>query len=104
LYAVITLSALALWFLFDRTALGMVVCLIVGMSGWIVFMLIITPYPSGSCIIADDRSGISQEVIDQTGWLPPSLFSATVVFGNIGRKLFKREGYLLRRRRHSIAL
>jgi hypothetical protein len=44
LYAVIALAALVLWFLFDRTGLGMVVSLVVGIGSWLGFMLIITPY------------------------------------------------------------
>ena len=44
LYAVIALAALALWFLFDRTVIGMAVSLIVGIGSWVGFMLIITPY------------------------------------------------------------
>jgi len=44
LYAVIALAALALWFLFDRTVMGMAVSLFVGIGSWVGFMLIITPY------------------------------------------------------------
>lgn len=43
LYAVIALAALALWFLFDRTASGMAVSLVAGIGSWIGFMLFITP-------------------------------------------------------------
>ena len=46
LYAVIASGALALWFLFDRTTVGMAVSLIVGIGSWVGFMLIITPYYS----------------------------------------------------------
>lgn len=45
LYAVIAFAALALWFLFDRTALGMATSLILGIGSWLGFMLIMTPYP-----------------------------------------------------------
>jgi len=44
LYAVIAAAALALWFLFDRTAMGMGVSLVVGIGSWVGFMLIITRY------------------------------------------------------------
>jgi hypothetical protein len=43
LYAVIALAALALWFLFDRTVMGMAVSSVVGIGSWVGFMLIITP-------------------------------------------------------------
>jgi hypothetical protein len=43
LYAVIALAALALWFLFDRTGLGLTVSSAVGIGSWLGFMLIITP-------------------------------------------------------------
>jgi len=89
LYAVIAFAALALWFLFDRTGLGMVVSLAVGIGSWLGFMLIITP-------------GISHPVVDATGWMPSAIFSANVAFGNIGRKLFEREGHVVRRRYSSL--
>ena len=44
LYAVIAFAGLALWFLFDRTGLGLVASLVVGIGSWLGFMLIITPY------------------------------------------------------------
>jgi hypothetical protein len=44
LYAVIAFAALALWFLFDRTALGMATSLVLGIGSWLGFMLIMTPY------------------------------------------------------------
>jgi len=89
LYAVIALAALVLWFLFDRTGLGMVVSLVVGIGSWLGFMLIITP-------------GISHPVIDATGWMPSALFSASVTFGNIGRRLFEQKQPLVRRRYSSV--
>jgi len=49
LYAVIAFAALALWFLFDRTALGMATSLILGIGSWLVFMLTMTPYLQGLC-------------------------------------------------------
>ena len=102
LYAVIALAALALWFLFDRTVMGMAVSLIVGIGSWVGFMLIITPYvPSVSG--NSESSGISHPIIDATGWMPSALFSANVAFGNIGRKLFERDAHSLRRRRYSIS-
>jgi hypothetical protein len=42
LYAVIALAALALWFLFDRTWLGLSVSSAVGIGSWLGFMLVIT--------------------------------------------------------------
>jgi hypothetical protein len=99
LYAVIALAALALWFVFDRTGLGMVVSLVVGIGSWLGFMLIFTQYGSG---LHSDVSGISHPIIDATGWMPSAIFSANVTFGNIGRKLFEREGHVVRRRYSSV--
>jgi hypothetical protein len=45
---------------------------------------------------------MSQQAIDATGWMPSALFSANVAFGNIGRKLFEREGHVVRRRYTSV--
>ena len=42
LYAVIALAALALWFLFDRTATGMFTSLFVGIGSWVIFMFAVT--------------------------------------------------------------
>jgi hypothetical protein len=47
-------------------------------------------------------SGISHQAMDATGWMPSVLFSANVAFGNIGRKLFEREGHVVRRRYSSV--
>jgi len=105
LYAVIALAALALWFLFDRTGLGLCVSLVVGIGSWLGFMLLITPYlphPYLSRMTTNASSGISHPVVDATGWMPSALFSATVTFGNIGRKLFQGERNRIRRRRYSL--